>query len=335
MKNFRIFLSLIFCVVVSTMFSPVFAGEGHDHGKKKSHEGHKHKEGEEGEDEHGHGGDEHEDGPIELSEESQELGGIETIKVSKSSFSSKVQVSGRVAQDVEDVRYISSSEAATVKECTVSLGSNVEKDQVLCTVIPNSSNEPLELKSPIAGTIISEFVKKGEHVDETTALYAIADLANLWANFDVYEKDIGSIKLGQKMYVYPLAYPDKTFKGEIVFISPRVDEATYTVKIRARVSNKKYALKLGMSIRGEILIDSESSGITVPTEAIQTVENKTVVFKKTKEGFEPQEVVIKSQTKETAAIEEGLKEGDEIVVKGSFILKSKMLESEMGHDHDH
>lgn len=326
MKNFRIFLISILCVTLTTVFSPAFGSDDHDHGKKDSHKGHKHGEGE---DEHG------EDGPIELSEESQELGGIETIKVSKSAFSSKVQVSGRVAQDVEDVRYVSAPEAATVKECAVSLGSNVEKDQVLCTVILNSSNEPMELKSPIEGTVISEFVKRGEHVDETTALYAVADLANLWANFDVYEKDIGSIKLGQKMYVYPLAYPDKTFKGEIIFISPRVDETTYTVKIRAKVSNKKYALKLGMSVRGEILIDSEKSGITVPTEAIQTVENKTVVFKKTKEGFEPQEVVIKSQTKETAAIEEGLKEGDEIVAKGSFILKSKMLEGEMGHDHAH
>lgn len=311
MRNFKMIFHILILIVFAVMAPQVF-----------------------GSDDHGHG--EHEDGPIELSAESQKLAGIETAKVTQSSFAAKIAVSGRIAQDVEVVKYVFSPEPANIEQCHAALGSIVEKDEVLCVVTLINNNQNIEINAPISGTIISEFVKTGEHVDETTALYAIADLSKLWANFAVYEKDIASVKLGQKILVYPLAYPDKVFEGQIVFFSPRVDESTYTVLIRAEVENKDYLIKLGMSVRGEILVSDETSTIAIPAEAIQTIENKTVVFKKTEEGtFEPQEVKIKSRTKETVAISHGLEEGDEIVVKGSFILKSKMLESEMVHDHSH
>lgn len=336
MRNFKIIFNIFILIVFTVMAPRVFGSDDH-----KDHDGHAHveeghKEGkehhEEG-DEHGH--EEHEDGPIELSQESQELAGIETAKVTQSAFAAKIAVSGRIAQDVEVVKYVVSPEPANIEQCHAALGSNVEKGEVLC-VVKLMNNQNIEIKAPISGTIISEFVKTGEHIDETTALYAIADLSKLWANFAVYEKDIASVKLGQKILVFPLSYPDKSFEGRIVFISPRVDESTYTVKIRAEVENKNYLIRLGMSVRGEIFVSDGTSTIAVPSEAIQTVENKTVVFKKTQEGaFEPQEVEIKTRTKESVAISRGLKEGDEIVVKGSFILKSKMLEGEMGHDHAH
>jgi multidrug efflux pump subunit AcrA (membrane-fusion protein) len=338
MRNFKIIFNVIISITLAVMAPLVLAEDEHGH---KGHHNHKedapreHEEVEEhGHDEYGH---KHgQEGPIELSKESQELAGIETVKVTRSSFAGRIPVSGRIAQDVENVKYVFPPEAATVEESYAVLGSVVKKDDVVCLIKLINNRQIVEVKAPISGTIISEFIKKGEHVDETTALYAIADLSKLWANFDVYEKDIASIKLGQKMIVYPLSYPDKSFEGKIVFISPRVDESTYTVKIRAEVENKNYLIKLGMSIKGEVLIGEDKSAITVPSEAVQTIENKTVVFKKIDEGkFEPQEVGIKSRTKESVVIGQGLKEGDEIVVKGSFILKSKMLEGEMGHDHSH
>ena len=354
MRNFKIILYMVILTMFAIVSPKVFGSDNHDHGKEKTRHiekksRQKHSE-EEGHDAHDHGQEEkedsheghehshaeHEDGPIEMTEESQELGGIETVKVEQSSYASKIAVTGRIAQDVEEVKYVLPPEAGMVDQCHAPLGSTVEKGEVLCVMKLSSDAKTNEIKAPISGTVISEFVKNGEHVDETTALYAIADLSKLWANFAVYEKDIASVKLGQKIVVYPLSYPDKSFNGKIIFISPRVDESTYTVKIRAEVENKNYVIKLGMSVRGEILVSDESSVISVPAEAIQTVENKTVVFKKTGQGaFEPQEIEIKSRTKESAAVSSGLQEGDEIVVSGSFILKSKMLEDEMGHDHSH
>lgn len=358
MNNYRPILTIVFSMALISSGLRAWASDDHKHDekteknqhanhdeKKDSHKGHNHgakkakPAPEKAKDEHGHDhgeeGHDDEEEPIELSGESQELGGVKTAIVGSSSFASKVSVSGRIAQDVEEVKYVFAPESGRIKECRASLGGQVNEGDVVCVATVDSTNQPMEIKAPISGTVISEFIKKGEHVDETTAIYAIADLSKLWANFDVYEKDVAFVKLGQKMVVYPLSYPDKTLEGEVVFISPRVDESTYTVKIRAVVDNTNDLLKLGMSVRADILGEKDGAILTIPSEAIQTVENKTVVFKKTDKGFEPQEVKVQSQTKDIAAIQKGLNKGDEIVVKGSFILKSKMMASEMGHDHAH
>ncbi len=283
-------------------------------------------------DDHHHDHHEHEEAVIKLSEESQTLGGIVTQKIQPSEAVETISVSGRIAQDAEDVKYVFAPVSASVKELRGNLGSNVKEGDLLGLVRDDHGN-PLEIKSPMTGTIIAQFTRKGDHVDRTTAIYAIADLTQLWANFDVYEKDVSVVQLGQKMNIYPLSYPDRSFEGEIVFISPRVEESTYTIKIRARVNNSTYLLKLGMSVRGEIIIKSDGSSLVLPSESVQTLEGKTVVFKKTQEGFEAVEVTIKSRTKESVVITEGIEEGDDIVTEGSFILKSKMLEGEMVHEH--
>ncbi len=312
-------------------------GHGHDKEvkKKDSHKGHADEHGAGGHDDHGEeeGGEE---GVIKLSKDSQELGRFKLTVVKSLPLTSKISVTGRVAQDVENVAYVFPSTHGKIEKCFAQLGAVVKKDEILCVMKLEKSGELLAIKSPAQGAVIAEFVKAGEHVDQTTSIYTIADMSKLWANFDIYEKDIGQVSLGQKIVVYPIAYPLKKFEGEIVFISPRVDESTYTVKIKALVENKDQLLKLGMFVRADVIHQDEERFLIVPAESLQSVEGKQVVFiKNAQNAFEAREVKVKSINKDQAAIREGIKEGEMVVTSGSFILKSKMLESEMEHAHSH
>lgn len=305
---------------------------GHDHGKDSPE---KHV------DEHGHGAhDDHdeqgEEGVIKLSQDSQELGKIEVATVVTAPLTNKVAVTGRIAQDVENVAHVFPVQAGQLEKCFVQLGSVVKKDEICCVMKSADAGQLIEIKAPLAGIIIAEFVKAGEAVDQSTSLYTIADTSSLWANFDVYEKDLKTLSLGQKILVYPISYPDKKFEGKIVFISPRVDETTYTVKIRAAVSNTDQLLKLGMFVKADILYQDKENYLIVPSDALQHVEGKDIVFVKTApETFEAREIKIKSTDKDQAAISEGIKEGETVVAKGSFMLKSQLLASEMEHAHSH
>lgn len=287
---------------------------------------------------HGHGhDDEHAaEGVINLSKDSQALGKFETAEVRSSFLTNQIPVTGRIAQDVENVVYAFPPRQGKLEKCFAHLGSIVKKDEILCVMKPEGSDELIEVKAPSGGIIIAEFIKAQEHIDQTTSMYTIADVSKLWANFDVYEKDIASVTLGQKVLVYPVSYPDKKFEGKIVFISPRVDESTYTVKIRVLVKNTDNLLKLGMFVRGEIVDQDKEKYLVVPSGSLQSVEGKQVVFvKNAAESFEAREVRIRSTHKGQVAISEGIKEGETVVTKGSFILKSKLLESEMEHGHSH
>jgi cobalt-zinc-cadmium efflux system membrane fusion protein len=188
----------------------------------------------------------------------------------------------------------------------------------------------LEVKSPIPGVIIADFSKGGDRIDNVSSIYTVADLSKLGVTFDVYEKDIGKIKLGQKVLVRSVAYSEKTFHGKIVFVSKRVDETTRTIKTRALIENTDYSLKLGMFVSGEIIVESEEKYLVLPASAVQVMGDKRMVFIKTDDGhFKKKEIEIKSETKNEVAVSEGIKEGDLVVADGAFLLKSELLKDEL------
>ena len=85
-----------------------------------------------------------------------------------------------------------------------------------------------------------------------------------------------------------------------------------------------------MFVNGEIVSKSEESYLTVPPGAIQTLGDKKIVFKEIADGkFLPQEVHIKTETADQAALLNGINEADVIVAKGAFLLKSALLADQL------
>lgn len=266
---------------------------------------------------------------LEVPEETQKLIGLKTEKIESSSTVEKIPVTGRISQDAEEVSEIVTSQDGILTEQMATIGSVVTKDQVVARV-ENQAKESIEIKSPSAGVVIANFSKNGESVDTISPIYTIADLSKLSANFDVYEKDIGKVKVGQRVLVYSTAYPDQPFEGKIVFISPRVDEVSFTIKIRVRINNPDYLLKLGMFVRAEIIVQDDRAHLTVPADAVQNLDGTDVVFvQDEKESFTPTAVKVNFSGRKQATVEGDIKDGDLVVAGGAFILKSKILEGEI------
>lgn len=274
---------------------------------------------------------------LELSKKSQEIIALKTAKVKVTASKKKISSIGRIAQDTENLSYIISPQAGIITQSKVDVGSVVKKGDVVCFIRTNGLDSLTEVKSPFEGVIVGNFVKTGDKVDNISSLYAIADLSKLWANFDIYEKDITDVKIGQKVLVYSLSYPEKVFEGEIVFISPRVDETSRTIKIRAIVDNKETLLKLGMFVSGDIISENVEKYLSVPAHAVQTMGNEKAIFLKTgDQKFRMKKIKIKAETKVEVLIDEssieennGIKEGDEVVVEGAFLLKSELSKAEL------
>jgi cobalt-zinc-cadmium efflux system membrane fusion protein len=109
-----------------------------------------------------------------------------------------------------------------------------------------------------------------------------------------------------------------------------VDEATRTIKIRALFENPDYLLKLGMFVNGEIVSQGTQEYLTLPASAVQTLGDKRAVFVKTGDGeFHKKEIVIKLQTTDQVAVDEGVNVGDMVVTDGAFLLKSGLLKDEL------
>lgn len=267
---------------------------------------------------------------LDLTKKSQELIDLKTMEAKRESLIKKIPVVGQIAQESESVSHVTALNPGVVSELKANIGAVVEKDDVI-GIIKVNGGDLQEIKSPISGVVIGGFAKEGDKVDSVTSICTIADLSRLNGTFDVYEKDIAVVKSGQKILVRSIAYPDKAFEGEIIFISPRVDKDSRTIKIRGLIDNPQYLLKLGMFVNAELMVVSENKYIIVPQQAVQTTEGKKTVFIKTAdEKFEAREIKIKDETKDQVAISEGINEGETIVIQGCFLLKSQLLKSKMG-----
>ena len=279
---------------------------------------------------HSEEGHHDEKGTVHVKKESQELIGLELMTAQKKAFISKIEVTGEIAKETENMSHIVSPEPGILKSYLANPGDTVEKGSLLCVVESKAGNS-VEIPSPGHGIIFAQYLKPGDVVDSLTSILTVADPDLLRASFNVYEKDLAGIKLGLKVLVKSVAYPEKTFEGKLVYISPSVDEKTRTIKIRVDVSNKEHLLKFGMFVTADILIESKDPYYVIPQKAVHFVNGKRVVFVKTAdEEFRAREVKIAEETKDEVAVSDGLCEGDSVVIKESFLLKSELLKSEMG-----
>lgn len=311
MRILKWFFVIVISLIAGMMISQIFLRRDVRHSEKKE-------EYQEAENE------------IGLSEKSQGMIELKTVAAEVASLTEKIYVVGQIAQDPESLSHVVASQSGIVTDCKVGIGSIIKKDEVICMIKTNGENSLLEIRAPIAGVVIGEFTKIGDKVDTVSSIYTIADLSSLSATFDVYEKDIARVKLGQKVIVHSFAYPERIFNGKITFVSPRIDETTRTIKVRALIENIDYSLKLGMFVSGELISESQEKYLVLPAGAVQVMEDKKVVFVKVDdERFQMKEVKVKAETKDEVAITEGLKEGDLIVTEGAFLLKSELLKGEL------
>lgn len=121
------------------------------------------------------------------------------------------------------------------------------------------------IRSPIAGTVIKQYLDEGEGVTPETPIVAVADLRKVCINAEVEETDVGKIKPGDIAEVTSNAYPGRTFMGSVKQIADYAGERKYTpsnpaVNLGLKVVQVKVMLKrpsplrLGMSVNIKIPI---------------------------------------------------------------------------------
>lgn len=198
----------------------------------------------------------------------------------------------------------------------------------------------LSLRAPISGTITERHVNAGAGVQAGAPLFSIADLSTVWVIANVPESQINSLRPGTPAEVRSAALGQAIAQGRITYIDPMLNESTRTGRVRLEVVNPNQQLKIGTFV--EVNFESgaaqaeSATELVVPDEAIQTVENKTIVFVPASKPahFEAREIQVGGQADGLRKVIAGLKAGERVVTKGSFVLKTQMLKGEMG-EHGH
>ena len=187
-----------------------------------------------------------------------------------------------------------------------------------------SVKENFPVFATVSGTVTDKLVQEGDYVKQGQPLYKISNLNNVWAVFDAYENQIRNLEEGQEITITTNAYPEKEFNATISFIDPVLNTSRRTVLVRADLENKDNIFKPGMFVQGEVQttgISAEEEVVTIPKSAVLWTGERSLVYVKpvpTEPVFEMREVKLGRTVGDTYEVLEGLQNGDEVVVNGTF-----------------
>lgn len=175
-----------------------------------------------------------------------------------------------------------------------------------------------------SGVVTERKVNEGDYVQKGAVLFNVVDLSQVWGVFDAYESDLPWIAMNQEVEFTAQAVPGKTFKGKVSFIDPVIDPATRTARVRITLGNPGLLLKPEMFINGIVKSTLKNGGndLIIPQSAVLWTGTRSVVYVKIPgtehPTFKMREITLGQAMKDTYVIKEGLEEGEEIVVNGTF-----------------
>jgi RND family efflux transporter MFP subunit len=146
---------------------------------------------------------------------------------------------------------------------------------------------------------------------------------NVWVYVTIYEYEAELVKAGTPVEVRAIAYPGVSFEGSVISVTPILEAATRTLKVRALVDNTENKLKLEMFVNVVIKYDLGEK-LAVPEEAVMHAGTRDIVFVAKPDGyFEPRVVTLGSKAQGYYEVLRGLSENEEVVTSGNFLVDSE------------
>ncbi len=189
--------------------------------------------------------------------------------------------------------------------------------------------EEHELRSPIDGVVESREVKGGETIATASALFVVVDPVNLVAYLNRPQRELTLLANAREVRFETDASPDREYVAAIDLVSPVVDAATGSFKLRMRVPPESAAdLRPGMFVRARILTESLRDALMVPKAAVLAEGERSMVF--VVRGGRACKVWLDPGLEERLYVEarnrgdDGLHPGDVVVVSGNADLKDQV-----------
>lgn len=206
--------------------------------------------------------------------------------------------------------------------------------------IDQSDEKPLSyfyLESPISGVLQKRNAVPGQTIGSQETPYHVVNTESVWVNIDAYEQDIPYLKAGQAVTIRVRSLPDRTFEGQVIWVSKQLDPKTRTLPVRAVVQNQEGLLKSAMYAQAAIQTKGQKQNALVPVDAVQTIHKESAVFVPAREDGAYRVVSVKTGDENEGMVEiiSGLQPGEKVVTNGAFDLKSIMTAKSRSASHSH
>jgi cobalt-zinc-cadmium efflux system membrane fusion protein len=182
------------------------------------------------------------------------------------------------------------------------------------------------IRSPIAGTVTVVGAAPGGFVAQGASVAQVADQGRVELIFDAPAAASRDIRPGTA--IYATGASGEEVRATVTSVSP--NPATAGAQVRARPTG--FVPPAGTPVSGRALTAAQAA-LVVPSEAVQTVDGRPVVFVAEANGFRARPVVAGRMAAGRTEILRGLREGERIAGRGAFLLKAELSKGEAEHEH--
>jgi membrane fusion protein, heavy metal efflux system len=192
----------------------------------------------------------------------------------------------------------------------------------------DETEDNVPILAPADGYIIEKNVTPGKTVELSSVTFVIADLSKVWMLASVRQEDLAKLRLGQPAFVTLPGADDTRLSGKVANLGQQFDPETRVMQVRIELNNSQNRLRPEMLANAEIPVGARKPILLLPSEAVQQVNGQDVVFVKTApDRFAARPVKIGETSGGKTPILDGIQAGDQVAIRGTFILKSQLLKS--------
>lgn len=191
--------------------------------------------------------------------------------------------------------------------------------------------QELEIDSPVSGFVTEREALPQKYAQPDTRLYTVADLSTVWVFAEVFQNDLGRIKVGDPATLTVDTYPGRTFAGRVDFVYPDVDMTTRTVRVRLVFPNPDLKLSPGMFVNVSLKIPM-GEHVAIPATGVLESGTRQIVFVDRGGGnLEPRYVQLGARVGNDFIVLKGLNAGERIVTSANFLIDSEsQLQAALG-----
>ena len=181
----------------------------------------------------------------------------------------------------------------------------------------------MKIVAPFSGVIVElPYYTEGTRVNSGQAMASLMSYQKMYMEFNLPEKNITDVKIGQKVLVNNYTIAEDTLIGTISEISPAISTETRTFNGKLQINNPELKLRPGMFVKADIVTAKKDSTIVIPKDLIISGNRGKHVFVVERSAARERRIKTGIENQEYIEVTEGLKENDRLVVKGFETLRN-------------
>ncbi len=271
------------------------------------------------------------EGRTRITADAARAGGIEIERVGPATIGETRELYGTVALSPTARSEIRGQFPGRIVSVTKAVGDRVRRGELLARIESSESLQVYPVYATVGGVVAERNGNPGD-VTFDRALYVITDPAQTTVVFNIFPRDLGSIRPGQRIIIET---QDGQPVGEATLSDylPEGNAEAGTALMRASLANRDGRYRPGMALRGIVTVNAVTVPMAVRTEALQPFRDFTVVFANYGQDYEVRMLTLGRRTPEWTEVLSGIEPGTPYAAKGSFLIRADVEKSGASHDH--